>query len=112
MDLYQLPSETVAGLRDTLLSLLAQFEAGPQPVRTQLCISLVYLAIHMTEWKDALQQVVETLGNGSQSVRSLLGFIQILPEEFNKRKINMTVRSIDLPLLGHVSPPARVEILI
>ena len=66
----------------------------------------------MTEWKDVLPQVVSTLGNNSQSVASLLGFLHVLPEQFSGRKINLTVCSIDLQLLGHLPAPARVEILI
>ncbi|KAI9663048.1 MAG: Nuclear import receptor [Bathelium mastoideum] len=90
-DLYQLPSETMARLRDSLLSLLAQYRAGPKPIRTQLCVCLANLAIQMIEWKDVLQLVVSTLGNDPQSIASVLEFLHVLPEEVTEgRKINLT----------------------
>ncbi|KAF2235675.1 ARM repeat-containing protein [Viridothelium virens] len=90
-DLHQLPSETIARLRDSLLSLLSQYRAGPKPIRTQLCVCLANLAIQMTEWKNVLQLVVSTLGTDSQSIASVLEFLHVLPEEVTEgRKINLT----------------------
>lgn len=93
-DFHQLPRESLPQLRDTLLSLLANYSKGPKPIRTQLCVCLANLAIQMLEWKDVLQMVVTTLGNDSSSIACVLEFLHVLPEEVTEgRKINLTVCS-------------------
>ncbi|KKY21785.1 putative mrna transport regulator [Diplodia seriata] len=90
-DLHQLPRESLSPLRDTLLSVLAAFRAGPKPIRMQLCVCLANLAIQMMEWKDVLPLVVSTLGNDPQSIPCVLDFLRVLPEEVTEgRKINLT----------------------
>ncbi|KAF2763128.1 ARM repeat-containing protein [Pseudovirgaria hyperparasitica] len=90
-DLHQLPRSQLPSLRDTLLNLLSTFSSGPKPMRLQLCVCLVNLAIQMVEWKDVLQLVVATLGNDSQQIACVLDFLRVLPEEVTEgRKINLT----------------------
>ncbi|KAL2356513.1 armadillo-type protein [Cryomyces antarcticus] len=90
-DIHQLPRETLPNLRDTLLSLLTSFRAGPRPVRTQLCVCLANLAIQMLEWQDVLHLVVSTLGTDPQSILCVLEFLHVLPEEVTDgRQINLT----------------------
>ncbi|GME24070.1 mrna transport regulator [Neofusicoccum parvum] len=90
-DLHQLPRESLSSLRDTLLSVLAAFRAGPKPIRMQLCVCLANLAIQMMEWKDVLPLVVSTLGNDPASIPCVLDFLRVLPEEVTEgRKINLT----------------------
>ncbi|KAF2722007.1 ARM repeat-containing protein [Polychaeton citri CBS 116435] len=90
-DFHQLPRDSLPQLRDTLLSLLATYAAGPKPIRTQLCICLANLAIQFLEWKDVLQTVVSTLGNSPASIGCVLKFLQVLPEEVTEgRKIALT----------------------
>ena len=90
-DFHQLPRESLPELRNTLLSLLAQFSQGPKPIRTQLCVCLANLAIQMLEWKDVLQLVVSTLGNDPNGIACVLEFLHVLPEEVTEgRKINLT----------------------
>ncbi|THW11248.1 ARM repeat-containing protein [Aureobasidium pullulans] len=90
-DFHQLPRESQPELRNTLLSLLAQFSQGPKPIRTQLCVCLANLAIQMLEWKDVLQLVVSTLGNDPNGIACVLEFLHVLPEEVTEgRKINLT----------------------
>lgn len=69
---------------------MARFHDGPRPIRTQLCVCLANLAIHMIEWKDVLQQVGLVLGNNAGDC--VLEFLRVLPEEVTEgRKINLTV---------------------
>ncbi|EMC93271.1 hypothetical protein BAUCODRAFT_36946 [Baudoinia panamericana UAMH 10762] len=90
-DFHQLPRTTLPQLRDTLLSLLAQYSKGPKPVRTQLSVCLANLAIQMLEWKDVLQTVINTLGGNQSSIACVLEFLHVLPEEVTEgRKINLT----------------------
>lgn len=97
-DLHQLPRDALSNLRDSLLSALGAFRAGPKPIRMQLCVCLANLAIQMTEWKDVLQLVVSTLGNDAQSIPCVLDFLRVLPEEVTDgRKINLTVRWMRKP---------------
>ncbi|KAI9726569.1 MAG: Nuclear import receptor [Chrysothrix sp. TS-e1954] len=89
-DLNQLPRNTLPQLRSSLLSLLSSVAAGPKPIRTQLCVCLAILAVQMTEWKNVLQSVVDTLGKDPQSITCMLEFVHVLPEEVTEgRKINL-----------------------
>ena len=95
-DLDQLPRNTLAGLRDTLLGLLSTYSTGPRPIRIQLCVCLANLAIQMTEWKNMLQLVGSTLGENAGDC--VLEFLRILPEEVTEgRKINLSVCRVEAP---------------
>ncbi|KAI9821252.1 MAG: Nuclear import receptor [Pycnora praestabilis] len=94
-DIQQLPRDTLPGLRQSLLSLLSNFRAGPRPIRTQLCVCLANLAIQMTEWKNMLQLVGSTLG--SEAGDCILEFLRVLPEEVTEgRKINLTEEELSV----------------
>ncbi|KAI9732663.1 MAG: Nuclear import receptor [Cirrosporium novae-zelandiae] len=93
-DLDQLPQESLTPLRDSLLSLLVTFRAGPRPIRTQLCVCLADLAIQMLSWKDVLPVVASVLGNDSGDC--VLEFLRVLPEEVTEgRKINLTEEELN-----------------
>ncbi|KAL9125396.1 MAG: hypothetical protein Q9217_005397 [Psora testacea] len=88
-DLDQLPRHSLPSLRDSLLTLIISFQAGPRPIRTQLCVCLANLAIQMTEWKDVIQLVGSALGDSG--LNCTLEFLRVLPEEVTEgRKINLT----------------------
>jgi len=97
-DLHQLPDNAHEALRDSLLSLLQLYVAGPRPIRTQLCICIASLAIQMTAWKNVIAMVGSTVGDSPQGLDCLLDFLRILPEEVTEgRKINLTVRPTSQP---------------
>ena len=107
-DFHQLPRESLPQLRDTLISLLANYSKGPRPIRVQLSVCLANLAIQMLEWKDVLQMVVTALGSDAQSAACLLEFLHVLPEEVTEgRKINLTVRAAS-PNLSFPQPRREV----
>jgi transportin-3 len=87
---------------------LATFHAGPKPIRLQLCVCLANLAIQMTEWKEVLTDVVNTLGTDPATLPCVLDFLRVLPEEVTHgRKIALTVRSIEpQSVLQHRHLPA------
>ncbi|KAF2433491.1 ARM repeat-containing protein [Tothia fuscella] len=91
-DLHQLPRAALLTLRDSVLSLLKQYRAGPKPIRTQLCICLAQLAIQVLEWKDVLPLINSTLGTTeASSISCILEFLKILPEEVTEgRKFNLS----------------------
>jgi transportin-3 len=90
------PRAQLPELRASIMRNLATFHAGPKPIRLQLCVCLANLAIQMTEWKDVLTDVVNTLGSDPATLPCVLDFLRVLPEEVTHgRKIALTVRSID-----------------
>ncbi|KAF2094330.1 ARM repeat-containing protein [Rhizodiscina lignyota] len=90
-DLHQLPRDSLTTLRNTIISLLNAYRAGPKPIRTQLCVCLADLAIQMTEWKDVMDLVVKALGSNPESIPCVLEFLHVLPEEVTEgRKINLS----------------------
>jgi hypothetical protein len=93
-DLDQVPRASLTPLRDSIISLLQTYAHGPKPLRTQLCVCLVNLAIQMIEWKNVLQLVASSLGSGASD--AILEFLQVLPEEVTEgRKINLSVCRIE-----------------
>jgi transportin-3 len=95
-DLHQLPRDALPQLRQSLFDMLLKFQNGPKPVRTQLSISLVHLAIQMLEWKDVLPKVISTFsGKGDGATACFLEFLNILAEELTEgRKITLTVSNL------------------
>jgi transportin-3 len=50
----------------------------------------------MTEWKDVLQKIVQSLGTDQDGLACVLDFLKVLPEEVTEgRKITLTVRSTE-----------------
>ncbi|MCJ1277803.1 Nuclear import receptor [Puttea exsequens] len=93
-DLDQLPHQSMVSLRDSVLNLLVAFKDGPRPIRTQLCVCLAGLAIHMAEWKDVIQLVGSTLGSSGGDC--ILDFLRVLPEEVTEgRRINLTEEELE-----------------
>ncbi|KND02149.1 uncharacterized protein SPPG_09044 [Spizellomyces punctatus DAOM BR117] len=86
-DLDQLDVTARQSLRDSLLTLLHHYRAGPKPMVTQLCLSLADLAIQMVEWDDPIQHLITMFGKEGEMVGPLLEFLGVLPEEcgYNKK---------------------------
>ncbi|CAO1616063.1 unnamed protein product [Sympodiomycopsis kandeliae] len=82
-DLEQVPQEARQSLKDTLLTALAAYSAGPRVIQTQLCLTLSALAIQLTdaEWPDVITGMTARFGNDPASVGVLLEFLTVLPEE-------------------------------
>ena len=80
-DLHQLDSSARASLRDSLVDLLQTYRAGPKVIITYICLALAGLALQMPEWKNVVQQSMETFGSSADTVDCLLEFVAVLPEE-------------------------------
>ncbi|KAF5845392.1 hypothetical protein GGP41_003007 [Bipolaris sorokiniana] len=94
-DLHQVPRAQLAELRASIMRNLAIFHAGPKPIRLQLCVCLANLAIQMTEWKDVLKDIVNSLGSDPATLPCVLDFLRVLPEEVTHgRKIALTSCSL------------------
>jgi hypothetical protein len=93
-DLHQLPEQALSSLRDSVISLLQTYSAGPRPIRTQLCVCLASLAIQITSWKNVLATIGPAISSSPDGQDAILDFLRILPEEVTEgRKINLTVCS-------------------
>ncbi|KAK9720627.1 Nuclear import receptor, variant 2 [Basidiobolus ranarum] len=82
-DLGELDTSKRFELRDTLMNLLYKYRAGPNLVKTQLCLSLVGLALQLKEWEDPVNQLIQMLGSSQETAGCLLEFLTVLPEEIN-----------------------------
>ncbi|ENI02157.1 hypothetical protein COCC4DRAFT_174979 [Bipolaris maydis ATCC 48331] len=96
-DLHQVPRAQLAELRASIMRNLAIFHAGPKPIRLQLCVCLANLAIQMTEWKDVLKDIVNSLGSDPATLPCVLDFLRVLPEEVTHgRKIALTEHELTM----------------
>lgn len=67
----------------------------------------------MLEWKDVLEMVVSRLGNDPESGACVLEFLTVLPEEIIEgRKITLTVRGAESPLVGQHSTTLGTQVRI
>ncbi|PFH50786.1 hypothetical protein AMATHDRAFT_144313 [Amanita thiersii Skay4041] len=82
-DLQQLTPANVPRLRDSLVSALQMYHAGPRNIVVQLCLAVSGLALQFPAWANALQSMVDTFGRDPVMVPILLQFLTVLPEELN-----------------------------
>ncbi len=87
-------STDLLGLRDTLLTALQQYHAGPKNILVQLCLAISALAIQLPAWDDPVGTMIDTFGTNPAAVPALLQFLTVLPEELTTNsKIPITVRA-------------------
>ncbi|KAI1000448.1 Uncharacterized protein K3495_g7747 [Podosphaera aphanis] len=90
-DVNQIPAEALPSLRHQILELLKLYATAARPIRIQLCVCMVILAIQMTTWKNVLPMIISSFSNDESSHACILDLLKILPEEVNEgRKINLT----------------------
>lgn len=93
-DLSQVDQAHLIALRDTLITALRRYEAGPRSILTQLCLAISGLALQLPAWDNAVQTMIETFGRNPAAVPTLLQFLTLLPEELNSNtRIPVTVGS-------------------
>jgi len=87
-DFYELPVDSYAGLRDSMLDHIDRFRTLHQPTHTQLAIALADLAIQMDNaWPNAIETLFQRFGQSPQSFPTLLEVMKMLPEENNNYKL-------------------------
>ncbi|URD79081.1 Exportin 1-like protein [Musa troglodytarum] len=90
-DFEELPSEAFRPLRDSLYALLKKLDTGPPKVRTQICVAVAALAVHVSveDWGDG--GIVNWLSCEMKShpeyMRSFLELLTVLPQEAHSYKI-------------------------
>jgi transportin-3 len=80
-DLHQVEQANLFSLRDSLITALENYHAGPRNIVVQLCLALADLALQLATWSNAVQTMIETFGRKPATVSILLQFLTVLPEE-------------------------------
>lgn len=79
-------------VRDTLVTALETYHAGPRTIMVQLCLAISGLALQLPQWEDPVQNMIDSFGRNPTAVPALLQFLTILPEELcTNTKIPVTV---------------------
>ncbi|KAI5076843.1 hypothetical protein GOP47_0008908 [Adiantum capillus-veneris] len=92
-DFDDLPTSSRIPLRDSVLILLKRFQHGPASVRTQLCLALAALAIHIPaeEWGrgGVMNWLKEEICTSNEGISSLLELLTVLPQEAYSHKTSV-----------------------
>ncbi|KAJ2077989.1 Nuclear import receptor [Coemansia sp. RSA 988] len=88
-DFAELGEQGALSLRDSLVTHLRNARNGPQPLITQLCLSLADLAVQLGAWTDPFGDMTRTFLSDPDSVSCLLEFFAVLPEEALNERIMM-----------------------
>jgi len=90
-DWAELPPQSHAALRDSLLAHAVRYSAGPQVVLTQLCLAIATLALHMDSWGGVVGDLIGAMTTPPESAAAklpcLLGLLTVLPEEAENFKV-------------------------
>uniref|UniRef100_A0A8D8ZEZ3 Transportin-3 n=1 Tax=Cacopsylla melanoneura TaxID=428564 RepID=A0A8D8ZEZ3_9HEMI len=89
---FELPSESHASLRDSLIEHLSRTnESSGRTVMTQLALALADLALQMSAWEKPIVHIIEQLSHKG-SILALLEVLTVLPEEVNVLKLGKNRR--------------------
>ncbi|KAI0756727.1 ARM repeat-containing protein [Daedaleopsis nitida] len=80
-DLTEMSDTDLLSLRDTLLTALETYHAGPRTILVQLCLAISALALQLPAWEDPIQTMIDSFGRNPATVPALLQFLTVLPEE-------------------------------
>lgn len=93
-DFEELPPEAVSGLQNTLVTLLIRYGDGFKPIRTQLCVAIASLAVHIPAATFGEAGVIGWLYNKlnsetdpSVAVVCLLELLLTLPQEVMSTRV-------------------------
>ena len=84
-DLDSLPAAHRLPLRDSLLTALRTFAAGPRVILSQIALALADLALQLTsqEWDDPVSAMIELFAKEPEMAGALLEWLGAMAEEFN-----------------------------
>ncbi|KAK3157782.1 hypothetical protein QOZ80_2AG0127920 [Eleusine coracana subsp. coracana] len=90
-DFEELPSEAFRPLQDSLYVLLKKFNKGPPKVRTQICIAIAALAVHVPveDWGAGgiVNWLIDEMKAQPEFIPGFLELLIILPQETSSYKI-------------------------
>lgn len=100
-----MPDQARLDLKNSILQLIVLNKDGAKHINVQLALALANLALQFLNWKDAVPELVNSLGGVPETVPALLEFLRVLPEELSSnRRIPITddeFRSRSIELLGN-----------
>ncbi|CAI5759829.1 unnamed protein product [Candida verbasci] len=87
----QLSETNYPEFKDNLLSLITKYNSPNEKlIRTQLSIALSHFSLQYLNWKNAINEIIDSLSSESY-LPILLEFLKILPEELSDvKKTNLT----------------------
>ncbi|KAF3340567.1 transportin-3 isoform X1 [Carex littledalei] len=90
-DFEELPGEAFGPLRDSLSTLLKKLNKGPPKVRTQICIAIAALAVHVSveDWGGGgvVNWLSVEMKSQPELLPSFLELLTVLPQEANSHRI-------------------------
>uniref|UniRef100_A0A5F9CC32 Transportin 3 n=1 Tax=Oryctolagus cuniculus TaxID=9986 RepID=A0A5F9CC32_RABIT len=86
---YELPTDSHASLRDSLLTHIQNLKDLSPIIVTQLALAIADLALQMPSWKGCVQTLVEKYSNDVTSLPFLLEILTVLPEEVHSRSLRI-----------------------
>lgn len=86
---FELPADTHASLRDSLLTHIETLKDVSPVIVTQLALAIADLALQMATWKGCVQTLIEKYGNDVSSLPFLLEILTVLPEEVHSRSLRI-----------------------
>uniref|UniRef100_A0A8C5NRQ5 Transportin 3 n=2 Tax=Passeriformes TaxID=9126 RepID=A0A8C5NRQ5_JUNHY len=86
---YELPTDSHASLRDSLLSHIQNLKDLSPVIVTQLALAIADLALQMASWKGCVQTLVEKYSTDVTSLPFLLEILTVLPEEVHSRSLRI-----------------------
>ncbi|XP_060229883.1 transportin-3 isoform X5 [Meriones unguiculatus] len=86
---YELPTDSHASLRDSLLIHIQNLKDLSPVIVTQLALAIADLALQMPSWKGCVQTLVEKYSNDVTSLPFLLEILTVLPEEVHSRSLRI-----------------------
>nr|XP_055139932.1 transportin-3 isoform X4 [Symphalangus syndactylus] len=86
---YELPTDSHASLRDSLLTHIQNLKDLSPVIVTQLALAIADLALQMPSWKGCVQTLVEKYSNDVTSLPFLLEILTVLPEEVHSRSLRI-----------------------
>ncbi|XP_040069100.2 transportin-3 isoform X2 [Ixodes scapularis] len=104
---HELPVESHASLRDSLMGHLSRVNEQTAPVIvTQLSLAMADLALQMATWKSPIVDLITSFGNSLPHVGVLLEVLTVLPEEVNSRSLRLGAnrRNEVIEIFTQVSP--------
>uniref|UniRef100_A0A2K5F775 Transportin 3 n=1 Tax=Aotus nancymaae TaxID=37293 RepID=A0A2K5F775_AOTNA len=86
---YELPTDSHASLRDSLLTHIQNLKDLSPVIVTQLALAIADLGLQMPSWKGCVQTLVEKYSNDVTSLPFLLEILTVLPEEVHSRSLRI-----------------------
>lgn len=83
----EVPDESHAEIRDSLVKFLGTFRDGPHNVRCQLCLAVADLAVVMPSWTNVVGSLVPLFDATKESMKCMLELMTVLPEEAWSRRV-------------------------